>query len=328
MPLQNYQYDTIMREYSRRQNENRRILEEHQKEAYSRFPRLREIDQEVASLSAEKVRSLLSGNGTGTEDLRTSIAALALERRAILTDNGYAPDYLELPYTCPICQDTGYVESRKCSCFKKAEIELLYTQSNLAEILKKENFEHFSFDYYSDTIKNEATGLTARETARRAYDMAQGFVRGFDKNFENLFLYGDTGVGKTFLSHCIAHELLKSAHCVLYFSAFDLFDLLAGNTFSKKDKSTEDELIYDCDLLIIDDLGTELTNSFVSSQLFLCINERIMRRKSTIISTNLKLENFSETYSERTFSRIASNYQMVKLIGKDIRIQKIFLGGK
>jgi len=158
--------------------------------------------------------------------------------------------------------------------------------------------------------------------------MAQGFVRNFDKNFENLFLYGDTGVGKTFLSHCIAHELLKSAHCVLYFSAFDLFDLLAGNIFSKKDKSTEDELIYDCDLLIIDDLGTELTNSFVSSQLFLCINERIMRRKSTIISTNLKLENFSETYSERTFSRIASNYQMVKLIGKDIRIQKIFLGGK
>ena len=127
MPLQNYQYDTIMREYSRRQNENRRILEEHQKEAYGRFPRLREIDQEVASLSAEKVRSLLSGNETGTEDLRTSIAALALERRAILTDNGYAPNYLELPYTCPLCQDTGYVGSQKCSCFKKAEIELLYT---------------------------------------------------------------------------------------------------------------------------------------------------------------------------------------------------------
>ena len=115
---------------------------------------------------------------------------------------------------------------------------------------------------------------------------------------------------------------------MLYFSAFDLFDFLAGSAFSRKNDTPDDELIFDCDLLIIDDLGTELTNSFVSSQLFLCINERIMRRKSTIISTNLKLEDFSATYSERTFSRIASNYRMTKLVGKDIRIQKIFLGGK
>ena len=104
---------------------------------------------------------------------------------------------------------------------------------------------------------------------------------------------------------------------------------MAQNTFHKRSEhDPEEDFIYDCDLLIIDDLGTELTNSFVSSQLFLCINERIMRKKSTIISTNLKLEDFSATYSERTFSRIASNYQMTKLVGKDIRIQKIFLGGK
>lgn len=116
---------------------------------------------------------------------------------------------------------------------------------------------------------------------------------------------------------------------MLYFSAFDLFDKLAQNTFARKTETDPGEdFIYDCDLLIIDDLGTELTNSFVSSQLFLCINERLARRKSTIISTNLKLEDFSATYSERTFSRIASNFQMLKLIGKDIRIQKIFLGGK
>ena len=233
-----------------------------------------------------------------------------------------------MPCTCPICQDTGYVGSQKCSCFKKAEIELLYTQSNLKEILEKENFDHFSFDFYSDTITNDSTGLTERETARRAYNLAKDFVAGFDNTFENLFFYGDTGVGKTFLSHCIAHELPESAHCVLYFSAFDLFDFLAGSAFSRKNDTPDDELIFDCDLLIIDDLGTELTNSFVSSQLFLCINERIMRKKSTIISTNLKLEDFSATYSERTFSRIASNYRMTKLVGKDIRIQKIFLGGK
>lgn len=327
MSLQNFQYDIIMREYSRRQSQVQNELEEHRKKAFQKVPRLLEIDQTVASLSAEKIRTMLQGHHGSLEDLKEEIAVLADERKALLRKNGFSPDYLEPHYYCPLCQDTGYVDGHKCSCFKKAEIELLYTQSNLTEILQKENFEHFSFDYYSDTMKNEATGLTERETARRAYDIARGFVRDFDGSFENLFLYGDTGVGKTFLSHCIAHELLESAHCVMYFSAFDLFDLLADSKFSR-DKTEGQEFVFDSDLLIIDDLGTELTNSFVSSQLFLCINERIMRRKSTIISTNLKLENFSDTYSERTFSRIASNYRMVKLEGKDIRIQKIFLGGK
>ena len=328
MPLHNYQYDTIMREYSRRQAQNRRIQEQHQAQAYQQLPRLREIDEEVATLSARKVRALISGQETGLDDLKNDIALLSQERSALLLSEGYPEDYLEMHYTCPLCQDTGYIGSQKCTCFKKAEIELLYTQSNLKEILEKENFDHFSFDLYSDTITNDSTGLSARETARRAYDTAQAFVRNFDSSFENLFLYGDTGVGKTFLSHCIAHDLLESAHCVLYFSAFDLFDHLAGAAFSRKDDKPGEDLVFDCDLLIIDDLGTELTNSFVASQFFLCINERIMRKKSTIISTNLKLEDFSATYSERTFSRIASNYRMVKLIGKDIRIQKIFLGGK
>lgn len=328
MPLHNYQYDTIMREYSRRQAQNRRIQEQHQAQAYQQLPRLREIDEEVATLSARKVRALITGQETGLDDLKNDIALLSQERSALLLSEGYPQDYLEMHYTCPLCQDTGYIGSQKCSCFKKAEIELLYTQSNLKEILEKENFDHFSFDLYSDTITNDSTGLSARETAHRAYDIAQTFVKNFDSSFENLFLYGDTGVGKTFLSHCIAHDLLESAHCVLYFSAFDLFDHLAGSAFSRKDEKPGEDLVFDCDLLIIDDLGTELTNSFVASQFFLCINERIMRKKSTIISTNLKLEDFSATYSERTFSRIASNYRMVKLIGKDIRIQKIFLGGK
>lgn len=317
-----------MREYSRRQSEVQRALEERRKEAYTRVPRLLEIDQEVASLSARKARALLLGQPASIEELREEVAALANERISLLKANGFPADYLKPHYFCRECQDTGYTDGhRKCACFKKAEIELLYTQSNLTEILKKENFEHFSFDWYSDTIKNEATGLTARQTAQRAYDTAWNFVQDFDSRFQNLFFYGSTGVGKTFLSHCIAHELLESAHCVMYFSAFDLFDLLAESKFSRE-KTEGEEFVFDSDLLIIDDLGTELTNSFVSSQLFLCINERIMRRKSTIISTNLKLENFSDTYSERTFSRIASNYRMVKLEGKDIRIQKIFLGGK
>lgn len=329
MALQNFQYDTIMREYSRRQARSRRELEERRQEAFRMVPRLAEIDGEVASLSAQKARALIQNGEGSVEELKKQVSLLAKERLSLLRSNGFPEDFLEARFVCPLCQDTGYIGNRKCSCFKKAEIEFLYSQSNLKEILEKENFEHFSFDWYSDTIQNETTGMTALETARRAYESAWSFVRNFDSRFQNLFLYGSTGVGKTFLSHCIAHELLETAHCVLYFSAYDLFDRIAHTTFSRRsDTEQEEDFIYDCDLLIIDDLGTELTNSFVSAELFFCINERLTRRKATIISTNLSLEDFSATYSERTFSRIASNYQMLKLIGKDIRIQKIFLGGK
>ena len=170
-------------------------------------------------------------------------------------------------------------------------------------------------------MKNEATGLTERETARRAYDIARGFVRNFDSSFENLFLYGDTGVGKTFLSHCIAHDLLESAHCVMYFSAFDLFELLADSKFSR-DKTEGQEFVFDSDLLIIDDLGTELVNTFTTSQLFYVVNERLNRKKGTIISTNLPVNEMRDEFTDRVMSRIISQYQIIPLYGEDIRIRK------
>ena len=325
--LRNIEYETIMREYQRRQTKSRHEQEDRQAEVYRTSPRFREIDNEIAALSVQKTRELLMGEPS-TFNLKSRIQLLAQERRRLLEQYGFPPDYLLPRYQCSLCQDTGYIGHEKCSCFKKAVIDLLYGQSNLQEILEKENFDHFSFDYYSDKIKNDATGLSAKETAQAAFSKAKNFTAQFDTEFQNLFLYGDTGVGKTFLSHCIAKELLDSAHSVFYFSSFDLFDLFAQKTFTKNISADEiDSYIFNCDLLIIDDLGTEMTNTFVSSQLFLCINERLMHKKSTIISTNLTLENFSDTYSERTFSRIASNFDMIKLIGKDIRIQKLFLGG-
>ena len=152
--------------------------------------------------------------------------------------------------------------------------------------------------------------------------MAKEFVADFDNSFQNLFFYGDTGVGKTFLSHCIAHDLLDSAHCVLYFSSFELFDFLAGSAFSRGSDAPNDEPIFDCDLLIIDDLGTELNNGFINSQLFLCINERILHKKSTIISTNLSLKQLSQAYTERISSRFIESYEYFHIYGEDIRIKK------
>lgn len=136
-------------------------------------------------------------------------------------------------------------------------------------------------------------------------------------------MYGDTGVGKTFLSHCIAKELLEQSYSVIYFTASQLFDILAKYTFEKDaDAGLAHDHVLDCDLLIIDDLGTEFANSFTTSQLFICLNERILRKKSTLISTNLALEDIRNIYSERIFSRITSTYTVLRMTGDDIRIQK------
>jgi DNA replication protein DnaC len=200
---------------------------------------------------------------------------------------------------------------------------MLYTQSNLQHILQLENFDTFSFSYYSQNHVDRKTGTTSIANITKAYHAAREFVDTFDTEFRNLFFYGDTGVGKTFLSNCIAKELIDRSYSVIYLSSFDLFDILAKSQFDKDPQAEQmNHHIFDCDLLIIDDLGTELANSFTVSQLFLCLNERLLHKKSTIISTNLSLESLVEVYSERTFSRITSNYTLLKLTGDDIRIKK------
>lgn len=324
MSLENVQYDAVMREYDRRQRRSRRMLEEHRAHAYQRIPRLKEIQDAIAAASAQRVRSLLSGETAGTASAyEKEMDALSQERRLLLSQNGFPPDYLEMPFQCPHCQDTGYVDGKKCVCFRKLTADMLCRQYNLDQVLEKENFALFSFSWYSDKIKDENTGKTPLEHARFAVEKARGFISGFEDSAQNLFIYGDTGVGKTFLSHCIAHEILKKAHSVLYFPSYDLFDLLAKDTFSKGSGSGEVlGCVLNCDLLIIDDLGTELTNSFVSSQLFQIVNERILRERSTMISSNLALEAFPGLYSTRTFSRIIQNYRFINLIGEDIRTKQ------
>lgn len=323
MALTNAQYDKIMREYEARQIKNRHLQELHIQEVYDNAPNLKELDDAISSASLTCAKKLLSGDDSALLDLKKQLAFFQDEKAAIIDALGYPSGYLEMPYTCSDCQDTGYVRGERCHCFKQAAIDLVYTQSNLKTILEKENFSTFSFSYYSNTQMNPATNLSALETAKDALSACQNFIADFDSCFSNLFFYGDTGVGKTFLSNCIAKELLDGGHSVIYFTAFELFHIFEKNVFERDAAAAEPyQNIFDCDLLIIDDLGTEMSNSFTTSQLFLCLNERLLRKKSTIISTNLSLNQLAEIYSERTFSRISSNYTMLKLFGDDIRIKK------
>ena len=323
MALNNSQYDTILRTYEQKQLHSRNALDKRQRNVYNEIPEIVEINRQISNLSVKQGRKLLEGDENALPELRNQIAALSSKKTELLVQAGYPADYLEPVYECQDCKDTGYIGNKKCHCFRKAVIDLLYTQSNLKNVLQRENFDSFSFRYYSDNHVDPVTGRSSLTIMKKAYETAQEFVDTFSTDFRNLFLYGDTGIGKTFLSNCIAKELIDRSYSVIYFSAFELFDTLAKSRFGKDESADEmNEHIFDCDLLIIDDLGTELANAFTVSQLFLCLNERLLRRKSTIISTNLSLDSLVNIYSERTFSRITSNYTMLKLTGDDIRLKK------
>ncbi len=323
MPLSNSQYDELTRGYNARQLDNQHELEKRVAAIYAKDARLARIDDEIAGTSVAQAKKLIDGDEDAIADLKAHLALLREEKNNILQKLGYKPDALQLHYNCPDCKDTGYIDGRRCHCFVQAAIDLIYTQSNIKEILQEENFSAFSYDYYSDGMIDEKTGLSSLESARHAVMTCRKFISDFDLTFENLCFYGEAGVGKTFLSNCVAKELLDSGHSVIYFTAFQLFDIFEKNTFDRNsDAILAHQNIFDCDLLIIDDLGTELANSFTISKLFLCLNERMLHKKSTLISTNLNMEDLSAVYSERICSRIFSSYTMIRLFGDDIRLKK------
>jgi DNA replication protein DnaC len=323
MALTNSQYDTIMRTYEEKQRAARLRQEEIREHIYQELPALKSMDEQIASFSVRQARLLLDGDDGALDTLKDQLQKAREKRADLLAGAGYSPSDLEPVYECPDCRDTGYIGQKRCHCFKQAAIDLIYTQSNIKSILETENFDSLSLDYYSDQVSDPSTGRSPLANAKLAVSACHSFVERFDDTFGNLFFYGSTGVGKTFLSNCVAKALMDSGHSVLYFTSFQLFNILEESKFHQDaDARQQQEDLFTCDLLIIDDLGAELTNRFSVSQLFLCLNERMLRKKSTIISSNLDLEKLFETYSERNFSRIISNYTLLKLTGADIRRQK------
>ena len=225
----------------------------------------------------------------------------------------------------PICKDTGYVNNEKCSCFKRKVIELLYTQSNLKEVLQKENFDTFSFVWYDDKVENGR--ISPLENMKKISKSCLEMTANFDKEPQNILFTGPAGTGKTFLTHCIARELMDACYSVIYLSATEFFEILSKQTF-EDNNSMDTQYLLDCDLLIVDDLGTELSNSFTVSRLFYCINERIIRKKAMVISTNLSINTLRDLYTERVTSRLLSSFKIYELYGADIRIQKMIKKGQ
>ncbi|MDE5966574.1 MAG: ATP-binding protein [Lachnospiraceae bacterium] len=318
-------YDAFMNEYEQLRNNNLSLLEARKAEIYARVPELKQVHEDLASGAVSYARARLSGKSCAFDSLEDYIKDLKHKEAALLLANGYPEDSFAPIYRCRHCKDTGFIDGTPCACLQQKMIQTFYMQSNIQKRLETENFEHLSFDYYN----TEADGIH-RESQYRYMQGVVARVKNFAEDFDeaggNLFFYGPTSLGKTFLANCVAKALLDQGHTVLYMTSTNLFEQLLPNVVMKRDTSVKNLNTYDhlfeAELLVIDDLGTELITEFTRSQLYQLVNERLLSERSTIISTNMELTKFRDCYEERILSRMIENYTVIQFYGDNIRHKK------
>jgi len=295
-------------------------------ELYERVPNLEEIDKNVHLLSI-KLSKLILSNPENLQDevkkLRGNIDEFKKEKKELYKKYNIPENFLEYDYECKKCNDTGYTaDGKRCKCFNKQVINYLYKMSNIVHMLDKENFDTFDINVFSNEPYNNEI-YTPKQNMYNILETSEDFCNNFDKTNMNLLFYGGTGLGKTFMCNCIAKTLIDMEKTVLYQTAFNLFEILENHKFNRLNETEANRinynLMFESELLIIDDLGTEFNNSFTNAELFNIINERLITDKKTIISTNLSLEQLAETYSDRIMSRVFNNFIAHKFYGKDLR---------
>lgn len=311
--------------YEDRKKEREAALERRIQSVYDRSPRLMELDNEIrASMTAVIGIALSRGQNAGEAVAKVKEKNLKLqdERKAELHRLGYPEDYLDDKPACPKCRDTGYNGSEVCECLMNIYMD--EQRKELSKLLKmgQETFDAFRLDYY-DTIPNENTGISPRQTMSVVYEYCKMYAEYFSEKSSSLFLTGGTGLGKTFLSTSIAKVVSEKGYSVVYETACALFANFEAIQFSKGDVDNSELRRYmSCDLLILDDLGTEMTTAFTMSALYSLINTRLASGKKTIISSNLSRADLRRRYSPQIVSRIEGEYKTLVFAGKDIRIAK------
>jgi len=319
-------YKQVLRSYEADRGKARELYERRKAEVYARLPRVGELDAELTRISLKAARGILQG-GSDMVSVKRRIEVILEEKRALMEQAGISGDYLTNVHTCLHCEDTGYIGAKKCQCLKQRLIDRHYSAAGLGAALDEENFQSFEFKYYSDKT-DPTVGLSPLENIRTVYAYCVDFVTKFGSEFSNLLFYGETGLGKTFLCNCITRDLLDAGVSVLYVTAPMLFKKIEDFRFNRNEQDAPDEqleLVYDTDLLIIDDLGSEFSTIVTDTELFNIINSRMLLRRPTVISTNLSLRDFKDAYTERIISRITGSYDMLRLFGDDIRFKKKLL---
>lgn len=331
MALTQEQYNRIMRIYSERQSEAASLRRFREEEAERTIPEFSSWKEELLTLNREELSARLSGNKEKVSMLAEKRKALSEKKTRALLSRGYPADYLELPCTCPLCHDKGYLSGgEKCSCFRALEAKLCNEQSGLPDFLKGISFEELSLDLYNDDAPMQDLPKKAKPYTQRGYmesivfPKLKMYLASFDApGSHNIFMTGSAGTGKTYLSAGIAESLIRTRHTVIYESAGELSGLYTRLEFGRGDIAEMESriaLIEDCDLLIIDDLGTEFSTELSRAELFALLSHRLGTGKSTIISSNFDLNDIERSYGERVASRIKGNYMILPFFGTDLRL--------
>ncbi|MDF2987475.1 MAG: IstB domain protein ATP-binding protein [Eubacterium sp.] len=332
-------HNIIAREYERKQKVSNDTTQQRKAELYSKIPRLMDIDNQISFIGLKYNRLILSSNGSSFNlltELEQNIKRLSDEKKEILAANDISMDFFKPQYECDKCGDTGYIidssGSQRCSCYKQQIITHLFARSNISHN-GNEAFENFNELLYPDEVDQAKYGISVspRENIGIIKNACLDFIGNIDNpEHKNLFFSGRTGVGKTFLSLCIARELLNQGRTVLYLTAPILFDIITGHKMIafKDDNYNDDKYqsIFNVELLIIDDLGTETLSDSRYAELLNILNTRqsnsSITTSKTIISTNLGPKKLFELYTERITSRIMGHFDRLVLAGKDIRSLK------
>ena len=293
---------------------------------YASAPMVRALDAKIRETMSDLIVAALSPNSDRLiEDIRIQNLELQEERRRELLSAGFEDNYLDDDHLCPKCSDAGYIGTEICPCLMELYKE--EQKKSLSSLLKlgDETFDSFDLSYYSD-ITAPGSGMSPRRSMEIIYETCVEYARKFSEKSTNLFFNGPTGLGKTFLSACIARVVSDNGHSVVYDTASSFFSVFEEVRFYRSDDMEEShneaKRYLHCDLLILDDLGTEMTNTFTISTLYELINTRLISGKKTIASSNLTIDELRLRYSDPIMSRIEGEYEILTFRGEDIRLKK------
>ena len=305
------------------------VAESHTQEIYTKFPQTEELNRKIASCSIYAAKAVLNGSNAKEEiskiaEISRSCQKLQLD---ILRDNGYPADYMEPHYTCPVCNDTAYVEKNGktvyCDCFLELLKKCACDEINKLSPLSLCTFDTFNLSYYQ--YDSNADGVSPYSRMSKIFNYCKNYAKNFDGKGKSIIMRGATGLGKTHLSLAIANEVLNKGYYAVYVSAPSILskvDRLHFNYEYEEEQRLLDTLI-NCDLLIIDDLGTEFTTPYSQSTVYNIFNNRLLQNKPVIINTNMTLRELESTYSQRFVSRIIGECDRLDFLGKDIRALKL-----
>jgi len=322
-------HNMVMKEYEEMARKRKEIEDNELKYLYTSIPRIKYIDDEIAALAVRNAARVVTEAITPQEAVdavNKGRDALLSERQKLISEHGYTvkkPDY-----NCSKCNDTGVYDGKNCECYmdimKKILLSNIDGTKSISFDIEKDKFDNFELGWYSKNV-DERFKVSPYDNMKSVYAECRMFCNDFDKKSDNLYFCGSSGTGKTFMASCIANELIKQGVKVVYQSAYKLFQFMEDYKFCRIDREQNQMLydsIYNCDLLIIDDLGTEFGTAYTCSVLFDILNTRILNEKSTIISSNLNLDSLEKKYTERVASRIIGNFEIFRFFGTDIRIAK------